>query len=761
MSSRPSLRSSSWFSRLGGVLFPSRNKPSIEKKNRRRRLTVELLESRSLLSVTVASSVSGSVLHDMTQNGAPVEDKLSGITLNLYKDGGDGVFQGSGAGDDTSAGSTKTAADGTYRFDNLAPGTYFVREAGPLPAGVVAPTGKDVSKVIITGDETSGSVQTVIDSFDATTQYASASLHSGSKTGTASATATEALGHHRNLFVQLTTPGGAISLGANADVPKTLDFAASSAANGIFQVNWDGANNDPSKLNCTGLGSVDLTNSGTTTGVKLTLGADHDKGYVKLLIYTDAADYSWATVSIPATDGGVATQDVFIPWSDFSSGGGSGANLAKVGAVQLQVNGVNACDGQIGTIATVGPVVHNVNFVNVTQNDLAIVKTASVDTAVAGGQFSYTLKTTNNGPFDATGVTVTDTLPAGLHYVKWTGDGTVTNNGGALTIDLGAMANGAVKTTVIQVSVDSNLTGSSVVNTAKVTGKEQDSNPNNNTSTVTTPLTRQIDLAITKAADLATVKQGGQLTYTLTSKNNGPSDATGVTVTDTLPAGVQFVPTGSSSNVTNNNGVLTVSLGDMPAGGNTLTTTIVVSVAKTTTGTLTNQAEIKGNETETDLSNNKASCTTNVSVVVPPLDIIDLGIKKDASPKTVAPGNTLTYTLTVNNYSTLTAKSVHVVDTLPAGLTLLSVSAPGGTVTSQSSSQVVVDYTNMAAQAADTITITVQVNSNGGGSITNTATVQPTDPNQKDTYQDNNTASVTTSVVTTPAVPSKWYFLGR
>ncbi|MFA9204521.1 MAG: DUF11 domain-containing protein, partial [Flavobacteriales bacterium] len=37
------------------------------------------------------------------------------------------------------------------------------------------------------------------------------------------------------------------------------------------------------------------------------------------------------------------------------------------------------------------------------------------------------------------------------------------------------------------------------------------------------------------------VPAGGQLTYTLSVANNGPDDATGVQITNTLPAGVSLV----------------------------------------------------------------------------------------------------------------------------------------------------------------------------------------------------------------------------
>ena len=60
------------------------------------------------------------------------------------------------------------------------------------------------------------------------------------------------------------------------------------------------------------------------------------------------------------------------------------------------------------------------DFANVTQTDLAIVKSASPNPVIAGNALTYALNATNNGPSNATGVTITDTLPAGVTYASAT-----------------------------------------------------------------------------------------------------------------------------------------------------------------------------------------------------------------------------------------------------------------------------------------------------------------------------------------------------
>ena len=136
------------------------------------------------------------------------------------------------------------------------------------------------------------------------------------------------------------------------------------------------------------------------------------------------------------------------------------------------------------------------NFVNAAQADLSVVKSATPNPVVAGNQLTYTFTTTNNGPSAATGVTLSDTLPAGVQYVSSSSSqGTVANNNGTLSVQLGSLAVGAVATTNVVVTVNPTATGS-LTNTVTVTGNQPDPNLSNNTSTVTTQINQSVDLAL-------------------------------------------------------------------------------------------------------------------------------------------------------------------------------------------------------------------------------------------------------------------------
>ena len=77
------------------------------------------------------------------------------------------------------------------------------------------------------------------------------------------------------------------------------------------------------------------------------------------------------------------------------------------------------------------------------------------------------------------------------------------------------------------------------------------------------------------------------VTYTITVTNNGPSNATGVQITDLLPSGVSWVSDNSGGLYNHNTGLW--SIGNLN-NGNTTTLTITALVTATN-GTIINTAE--------------------------------------------------------------------------------------------------------------------------------------------------------------------------
>ncbi|MFZ1743582.1 MAG: proprotein convertase P-domain-containing protein, partial [Pontixanthobacter sp.] len=108
---------------------------------------------------------------------------------------------------------------------------------------------------------------------------------------------------------------------------------------------------------------------------------------------------------------------------------------------------------------------------------------------------------------------------------------------------------------------------------------------------LTSAPTNYADLSLTKTISNAAPTFGSTVTYTLTARNasGSPLTATGIVVTDVLPAGVTFVS--SSGAGTYNSGTGAWAVGTLAPGG-TATRTIVATVNSTSGATITNTAEI-------------------------------------------------------------------------------------------------------------------------------------------------------------------------
>lgn len=113
-------------------------------------------------------------------------------------------------------------------------------------------------------------------------------------------------------------------------------------------------------------------------------------------------------------------------------------------------------------------------------------KDVSTPTANIGDTFTYTLTVTNNGPGQATGVTIVDDLPDQVSFVSFgaISQGTCAENAGVVTCDIGTLAVDASASVVITVQAE---VAGTVVNQATVTTNETDpQNPNVTNQVITT-----------------------------------------------------------------------------------------------------------------------------------------------------------------------------------------------------------------------------------------------------------------------------------
>ncbi len=152
----------------------------------------------------------------------------------------------------------------------------------------------------------------------------------------------------------------------------------------------------------------------------------------------------------------------------------------------------------------------------------------------------------------------------------------------------------AGESVVVEVTFDSNLLALGEYGASLDVSSNDPDSPE-----VIVPVTltvEEVDLAITKGDSPDPVRFGEALTYTLLVTNNGPQDATGVKVVDTLPTGVTFVS--ASAGCVESAGVVTCDVGVLISGA-VAELTIVVT-APEEDGTLTNTATVTGNELDPD-----------------------------------------------------------------------------------------------------------------------------------------------------------------
>jgi uncharacterized repeat protein (TIGR01451 family) len=140
------------------------------------------------------------------------------------------------------------------------------------------------------------------------------------------------------------------------------------------------------------------------------------------------------------------------------------------------------------------------NFtVTVPAADVGLQMTAAADVVPLNGTITYTITAANPGFATATGVVVTDPLPAGVTYVDSSAStGNASHTVGTVTWNVGDLAAGASATLTINAAA---TTGGSKVNTATATSGSADGNPANNSATLTVEVTAAFSLTSPGFAD--------------------------------------------------------------------------------------------------------------------------------------------------------------------------------------------------------------------------------------------------------------------
>ena len=204
--------------------------------------------------------------------------------------------------------------------------------------------------------------------------------------------------------------------------------------------------------------------------------------------------------------------------------------------------------------------------------DISLIKTVSDAEPNVGDVVTFTIEVSNAGPNDATGVSVEDAVPNGFSGISNISNGGSDAAGLITWVGLNIDAGSSVSLT-FDVTVEAPLPGVEFSNIANVTEADQfdpDSEPGNDPDTDgdgmvgseddnpndsgadpddeddadDEPVEPQVvDISLIKIVDNPEPNVGDVITFTITVSNDGPNDATGVSVEDNVPNGFSGIAT--------------------------------------------------------------------------------------------------------------------------------------------------------------------------------------------------------------------------
>ncbi|MCB0192910.1 MAG: DUF11 domain-containing protein [Anaerolineae bacterium] len=360
---------------------------------------------------------------------------------------------------------------------------------------------------------------------------------------------------------------------------------------------------------------------------------------------SDGSDFQPILAYLPGTDSGLVTNGTLTVIANIAPNLPASTTFTNTATVDwTDLYGNNYKPKEDTDIDLISPI------------DLQISKRHSPTVVAAGDNLDYTIAITNVGDVLATGVVITDQIPANTTFVSASDSGTFA--AGIITWLIGGLDIDETVTRQVVVQIDNPLPPGidTVTNTACVaddgaSGPDQNPQDNcaNDTTTITNTIPAVVDPTIVKNVDVSVVSIGNPVNYSITISNpsaNSNTSATGVILTDIMPVEMDFItytlstnPSGiiiSDENVTQN----VVSTVGHPSGiTQTIATTITISMP--TLGldesvTLNIQAE------------------ANALAGPPPLDIINVALldhnegrrKRATTTVTVSDGSTPTPTPT-------------------------------------------------------------------------------------------------------------------
>ncbi len=303
-------------------------------------------------------------------------------------------------------------------------------------------------------------------------------------------------------------------------------------------------------------------------------------------------------------------------------------------------------------------------------SNLTISKTGSPDIVNASSNLTYRINVNITGNGTSYNVTVNDTYPAQVIYLaSEPAPVPPTNN----TWVLGNLTPGTNISINITVLVRNITNGTVINNTANVTFQNETSgllsaSASKSNMVLNPPVFNFTNVSVTKTSSPDPAYVSTNLTYQVNVSTTGNGTAHNVTVNDTYPAQVIYLASEPAPVPPTNN---TWVLGNLTPGTN-ISINITVLVRNVSDNTIINNTVnvTFQNETSAWLSANTSQSTSVLNLSVNYFS--NISVVKTGSPDPVAPGDTLSYTLTVTSTGNNTAFDVVVNDTYPAQVIYLA-----------------------------------------------------------------------------------------
>lgn len=451
---------------------------------------------------------------------------------------------------------------------------------------------------------------------------------------------------------------------------------------------------------------VALTNAGPDTATGIQWEADLPEGLA--LVALDGAEFA------ASPDGRIVAVV-----SDLEAGGsmnlGLSLRLDRVGTFEIptQVSAFEFDFTPEDNAAIIGLEV-------LPSADLEVTVTTSKSPAPRGYELTYSLSVVNRGPGDATGVRLTNSLPAGVEWVRLQPEGfLIGREGDQVVAELGALGLG--EGVILELTVVPPTPGPITNRVAVSAAGQADPDLNNNTMETVTIVEPAVDLAVSLTPDLSPLPVDRLVGWTLSVTNLGLQTATGVVLTNLIPEGAVFGGAGSSQGeVRRANRQITVDLGEL-AMGRSATVRTYWKVASL--GLVTNEVAVGAAELEVTPEDNWAAREIAVRPEA------DLALIVQGLPSALVLGDETEWRVVVTNRGPALASDSQLAIQLPSGLALQSISIPASPL-DPNSGEVRVPLGAPAPGAATEVVIRLLATATGEAGFSLSATTSDADPDR-------------------------------